>query len=304
MPNSITIGIDIGGTRAKAALVAADGSLSHQFIEPSHISEPYPAVRDQLAHFIERLRSESSNTISSVGVGVAGLVDASRRTVLAAPNCPGVIGAPLIQDLEQLTGLHCLLDNDTNVMALGERSCGAARGCNHFIAVTLGTGVGGAVVIDGKLLRGFTGGGGEIGHVCIERSGPKCGCGSNGCLEAFIGLKGILRWSGKRYPTLKGIGIAKLSEMAANGDLEAISVFEYVGKMLGVGLAGMVNVFNPQMVVVGGGVAAAGELLFEPLERELQRRAFGAYLEGLQIRPARLGNWAGVVGAGMLKEES
>ena len=298
--NALSIGIDIGGSRLKAAIVAADGSLSHQIIEASRIAEPYPAVLHQLIDVVHRLRLLTTKPMESLGIGVAGLVSLDRRTILAAPNCPGVVNTSLCDDLERATGIACLMDNDANVMALGEGFAGAAKGCRHFAAVTLGTGIGGAVVINGELLRGFTGGGAELGHVCIERNGPRCGCGSRGCLEAFIGLKGIFRFTARRFPRLRGLGAAKLAELAMAGDQEASTVFRYIGETLAIGLAGTINIFNPEIVIVGGGVACAGEVLFEPLRQEVARRAFPVYLEGLKIEPAQLGNWAGVVGAALL----
>lgn len=296
------IGIDIGGTRLKAALVSPNGLLSGQLVERSRMNEPYPAVRDQLASVIAALTIASDCTPVAVGIGVAGLMDGSRRRVIAAPNCPGVVGSPLVDDLERATGIAVVMDNDANVMALGEGASGAAKGIRHFLAVTLGTGVGGAVIYDGCLLRGASGGGGEIGHLCIDRHGPRCGCGSNGCLESFIGMKGIERWIARNVGGLRRIGMGGLSDLAQGGDTEAIRVFEFVGRTLGVALAGLVNVFNPQAIVVGGGIASAGPMLFNPLREEIARRAFRVYTEGLAISPAELGNWAGVVGAGMLRK--
>jgi len=303
MINSTAIGIDIGGTRLKAALVAPDGSLIEKRVEPSRMREPYPAIRDQITQIVLDLVRISDQKPLLVGIGVAGLVDADRRKVLAAPNCPGVIGQPLTNDVEQSTGIYCLMDNDANVMALGERFIGAAQRCDDLVAVTLGTGVGGAIISDGRLIRGFTGGGGEIGHVCIERNGPRCGCGANGCLETFIGMKGIFRWISRNQPALKGMGIAHLIEIGQAGDSNAVEVFKYVGQTLAIGLAGMVNIFNPSVLLVGGGVATAGKLLLEPLQEELKLRAFGVYLQGIEIRAAALGNWAGVVGAARLGSE-
>jgi glucokinase len=299
--NSFALGFDVGGTRIKAAVVDHTGNLTSQLIEKSRVAEPYPAIRDQLVKMVGVLSDTAPRKPEIVGVGLAGLLDRSRRKVMAAPNCPGVVGVPLAEDLEQLLQLPVTLENDANTMALGEGAAGAAKGVNHFIAVTLGTGVGGAVIAEGKILRGWQGGGGEIGHICIDRNGPRCGCGSNGCLESFIGLKGINRWIARHAPRLRNLGMGRLSELALEGDSEAVAVFEWVGHTLGVAMAGMVNIFNPEAIVVGGGVSIAGPMLFDPMRDEIQSRAFSVYLGGIKILPAMLGNWAGVTGAGMME---
>jgi len=299
MNNSYYIGLDVGGTRLKAAIVATDGSLEEKRVFPSRMREDYRTMRDQMISVIRDLILITGKPPAGIGVGVAGLVDLSHRKVLAAPNCPAVVGKPLADDVEAEFRLPCRMENDANAMAIGERRCGAATGCNDLVAVTLGTGVGGAIISGGRLVTGFIGGGGEIGHVCIDRNGPRCGCGANGCLEAFIGMRGIFRWTARRYPSLKGMGVARMVEAAEAGNEDAAEVFAYVGRTLGVGLSGMVNVFNPRILLIGGGVASAGEKLLAPLKDEIQRRAFGVYLDGLEIKSAKLGNWAGVVGAAL-----
>ncbi len=298
--NNFTIGVDVGGSRIKAAIVSPDGSLSEQIIEKSRVGEPYPAARDQLVAIIDGLLKKSINSPSAIGVGIAGLMGANRRMVVAAPNCRGIVGKCLADDLESLLRLPVELENDANVMALGEGACGAASGSKHYVAVTLGTGVGGAIVHNGELFRGWTGGGSEIGHICIDRNGPRCGCGSNGCLEAFIGLRGISAWLRSHAASLRNYRMPKLSEMAKDGDADAIRLFEWVGKTLGVAMGGIVNLLNPERIVVGGGIASAGPMLFDPLREEIGRRAFKVYQSDLKVVPAMLGNWAGVVGAGSL----
>lgn len=302
--NSYTIGIDVGGSRVKAALVSPEGQLVGQIVEKSRVNEPYPAARDHLIEIIYNLKTSNSQSISAVGIGIAGLMNSDRRRVIAAPNCPGIIDVPLANDIGHAVGMPVELENDANVMALGEGLAGAAKGVEHFVAVTLGTGVGGAIVTNGGLFRGWQGGGSEIGHICIDRNGPRCGCGANGCVEAFIGIKGITHWLRRHAPHLRNQNIPRISELAKEGDADAIRLFEWIGKTLGVALGGMVNLFNPEAIVVGGGIASAGPMLFDPLREEIASRAFKVYLPGLKIVPAMLGNWAGVVGAGSLGREN
>jgi len=293
----LTIGIDVGGTRVKAALIDASGALMNQLNVPSAVGGDYQAVLGQLIDVADRLSREAEdNKPVGIGLGVAGLIDTERQRVLTSPNCASLNGRPLSGDISQGTGLPAVMDNDANYMALGEGFCGAARGSRHYIAITLGTGVGGAVISNGVLIRGVNGGG-ELGHIPIDRMGPRCSCGSHGCLEAYVGRSGIQRYISRHMPQHKERGLKELSKLAARGDGAAIQLFGYIGTTVGILMAGLVNLFSPELIVIGGGIAEAGDILLGPLEAELRRRAFDEYLPPLQIKPAELGNWAGVIGA-------
>lgn len=297
MSEKLTIGIDIGGTRIKAGVIDGNDNLSGQINEPSHIGKDYSELIEQLQKVVKHYRSISDSEIAGVGLAVAGLMDSEHRIIIDAPNCASLIGNALPDDLTGKVGLPVVMDNDANVMAVGEGISGAARGSRHYIALTLGTGVGGAVISNGVLIRGIDGGGGELGHFPIDRKGPLCGCGARGCLEAYIGKAGIRRYINRNHPQFKDIGLKEVNRYAVGGDEAARDVFVFVGRTLGVAVAGLVNIFNPELVVVGGGVAAAGELFLKPLRNEVNKRAFKAYLTSLEIRTAELGNWAGVIGA-------
>jgi len=292
-----TIGIDIGGTRIKAALVDEKGNLSNELNEPSYLDQGYPSFITKLKDITQRLRRLSEVDIIGVGLAVAGLMDAKQQVVIDAPNCGILVGQSPPEDLGREIGLTVVMDNDANAMALGEGLSGAAQGSRHYIALTLGTGIGGAVVTDGRLLHGIDGGGGELGHIPIARNGPKCACGARGCLESFIGKAGLRRYIEENHPQFSDTGMKELSVIAEKGDKAARDVFAYLGMTLGIAVAGLVNIFNPELVIVGGGVAYASDLFMEPLREEVKRRAFKSYLGSLQIRPAKLGNWAGVIGA-------
>ena len=299
---SQTIGIDLGGSRIKAAIVGRDGNIVSKIIKPIAAVDDYPAIVSQLEDMVKELVSGSVEPSKGIGVGVAGLMDKDRQEILTSPNIVALNSRNLAMDLTELVGLPTVMDNDANLMAVSEGTWGAARGCSHYIAITLGTGVGGAVISDGTLIRGFNGGGGEVGHILVNPDGPRCNCGAHGCLEAFVGQAGIKRYVSEKHPDLDGNGLKELNQLALQGNQEAVDVFRYIGVILGAGLAGLVNVFNPECIVIGGGVATAGDLLFNPFDNELRKRAFKVYLEGLQIRPAMLGNWAGVVGAGIIAQ--
>lgn len=294
-----TIGIDIGGTRIKAGLVDTSGRIVERIIEPSSVEGDYTTMLLHLKTIVLQLSSRSKYPVMAVGLSVAGLMDVNRRRVLTAPNCPALCGNLLADDLSRMIELPIVMDNDANMMALGEGAYGAAKGCGHFIAITIGTGIGGAVVSDGTLIRGIDGGGGELGHIPISLGGPVCGCGAYGCLEAYIGRSGVHRYIADHIPRLESLELQEISELADAGDVGAIKVFGYIGSTLAICLAGLVNIFNPEVIVVGGGVALAGDNLFEPLRYELNRRAFRSYLASLEVRPAELGDWGGVIGAAM-----
>ncbi|MBM3325918.1 MAG: ROK family protein [Calditrichaeota bacterium] len=292
------VGLDIGGTRLKAALVSFDGSLTGNFSEASRVRGEYNALLEQILNAIERLQSLSDIPLKAIGLGVAGLLDKDRRNIIASPNCIAFLKGSLVADLEFNTGLPVVMDNDANMFAVGEGFIGAAQGSDNFIAITLGTGVGGAIVSGGRLVRGIDGGGGEIGHIPISIQGPVCGCGSNGCLESYIGRTGLRSYIFKKHPFSAEFGLRKLALMAKENNLHAIDVFRYIGRMLGIGLAGLVNIFNPEIIVIGGGISASGPYLYEAALEEISKRAFKVYQTNLRLKSSALGSMAGVVGAG------
>lgn len=298
------VGIDLGGTRLKAGLVDADGQVTSPLVAPSQVRSGYDEVLARLAQVVRDIGSSSPSPVAGVGLAVAGLMDGTRRQVIAAPNCPALVGRTIADDLSQAVGLPVAMDNDANALAWGEGGWGAARGVRHFITITLGTGVGGAVVCEGRLLRGVDGGGTELGHIPISYAGPRCGCGARGCLEAYVGKRGLNQHLARHMPELAGKGLRELHRRAEGGDHRAAEVFAYLGRRVGVALGGLVNVLNPEMVVIGGGVAQAGDWVLEPLRAELRRRAFPRYIERLKVVRASLGDWGGVVGiAGLARDE-
>ena len=297
MNNGLTIGLDIGGTRFKAALVDQKGQISNELNVPSSLESGYQGFFIQAKKIIGEILEKSPSKPNGIGLAVAGLMNRDRSTVIDSPNCGVLIGHRLAEDIESATGLPTEMENDANAMALGERLCGAARVSRHFVAYTIGTGIGGAVISDGRLVRGIDGGGCELGHIPIGIDGPRCGCGAVGCLEAFIGRTGLRLYIDQHHPRFSDTGLKELEEIARRGDEEALDVFAYMGRILAVGAAGLVNIFNPEMLIIGGGVANAWELFHEPLEKELKQRVFASYMASLKVKQAQLGNWAGVIGA-------
>ncbi len=294
------IGIDLGGTRIKTALVNEDGEYRNEKSFPTKSTEDYEVLIAQLTEIVNLYRTEAKTGVQGVGIGVAGLMNENNKQILTSPNIDVLTGKFLPYDLFANSKIETYMENDANAMAIGEGVGGAAKGGKYYIAITLGTGVGGAVIHEGELLTGFEGGGGELGHIPISFDGPECGCGNYGCLEAYIGTAGIRRYVAQNYPELNETSIKRINEMAVEGNEKAQKVFEWIGRTLAVGLTGLVNVFNPEKIIIGGGISAAGDLLFDPLDEELRKRAFKSYTKNMEILPAKLGNWAGVVGMGKI----
>ena len=301
------IGIDIGGTKVAALRVAEDGDVLDRRERPT------PA--DDVAATVETVSDLAAELAAAggeaIGVGAAGMVDFAAGVLRYAPNLAWR-EIPLRDLLSERTGLPCVVDNDANVAAWGEYRFGAARGYRHVLAVTVGTGIGGGIVADGELLRGAHGFAAEIGHIIVEPDGPPCGCGNKGCWEQVASgraLGRLARAEVEREPAGRIAALAggaqasgrHVSEAAREGDPAAAAIFATVGRRLGEGIAGLVNILDPEVVIVGGGVAEEGAVLLEPA-----REAFLDAVEAPEHRPevpilaATLGNDAGAIGAAAL----
>lgn len=308
-PGRTAVGVDIGGTKVAAMLVSGSGEVSERAL-----AETDPGDIEATMETVYRLVSEvrSGGMPAAVGVGAAGMVEFPAGIMRWAPNLAWR-DLPIRDLVEERTGLPTLVDNDANAAAWGEFCFGGARDEQHALVVTVGTGIGGGIIDDGRLFRGAHGFGAEIGHIIVEPGGPRCGCGNLGCWEQVASGQAIDRLARQTKP---GSAIARLagdheitglfvSRAAVEGDAEAIGILETVGRRLGEGLAGLVNILDPEVVVVGGGVADVGDLLLDPA-----RRAFRDAIEApdhrpeVPIVPALLGNDAGAVGAAALALET
>ncbi|WP_231123862.1 ROK family glucokinase [Nocardioides sambongensis] len=302
-------GIDIGGTKIAGALVAADGTILAEDRVESPAAEP-SAIETAVAGLVGRLADGQS--VAGVGVGAAGYVDAARTTVRFAPNIAWR-DEPLAADLGRLTGLPVVVENDANAAAWGEFRYGAGRDVDDQLMVTVGTGVGGGVIVGGRLLRGAFGSAAEIGHVGVVPDGEQCGCGNRGCLEQYgsgtalvrsargaargdvIRARALLDRAGGDPDAITG---QMITAAAHEGDRFAVEQFERLGYWLGYGIASIGAVLDPAVVVIGGGVSEAGRLLLDPLRDSYQKALSGrGYRPEAEIRPAELGNRAGVIGA-------
>lgn len=304
---TVTCGIDIGGTKIAGGLVDEHGTLLAEGRTSSPATDS-AALGDAVAELVGRLGD--GRTVDAVGVGAAGYVAADRSTVLFAPNIAWR-DEPLGADLAGRTGLRVVVENDANAAAWGEFAHGAGRDVEHQLMVTVGTGVGGGVIAGGLLLRGGFGVAAEIGHLRLVPDGEPCGCGQRGCLEAYASGTALVRRvraaagepaaadllerAGGDVAALTG---PLVTEAAREGDPFAIGQLEVLGDWLGLGLASLVSVLDPEVIVIGGGVGAAGDLLLDPTRASFRRNLTGrGHRPEAELRPAELGDRAGVIGA-------
>jgi glucokinase len=309
------LGIDIGGTNLVVGSVAEDGSrIVATASEPTHAEAGAKDVLERLVGLADRATAATRQEVPGaeilgVGVGAPGPLDTKRGIVLLTPNL-GWVNLPLRQIIHDRLGLPAALDNDANCAVLGEWWVGAARGARHAIGITIGTGIGGGLVLDGKLYHGASDVAGEIGHTTIDTEGRRCKCGNYGCLEAYaagpsIAVRAVEESEAgavSRLPSLVGGDLSKVTaqtvyQAAQDGDDLALEVVNDTARFLGVGIGNLLNVFNPEVVVVCGGVTAAGDHLFVPLRREVARRAFKPAVAACRIVPGELAGTAGVYGA-------
>jgi len=303
----VLIGIDLGGTNIKFGLVADDGRLVKSESRPTLVEKGPEDIISRMAETARRLIEGSSEKVAAIGVGSPGPLDSRTGVVTYTPNLKWK-NVPLGGMMREKLGMDAVyVENDANAAAWGEFWAGAGRGAASMVMITLGTGVGGGVIIDGKLLRGIDETAGHIGHIVIDSEGPMCGCGNRGCLEAYASATALVRRAlealrAKRSGALAGLSEKDLSakriaQEAARGDALARNLVEETGRYLGVALADVANVLNPELAVIGGGLAGAGELLLGPAREEMRARALKPPAQRLKIVPAGLGDNSGVIGA-------
>ena len=309
------IGVDVGGTNVKIALVDFDGKIVYSNTVPTRAEMGYEAGVNNIKQAIKELMQETSataKTIEAIGFGLPGQIDYQEGLVKNLPNIPGWVNIPLAKIMEEEFLIPTRLDNDVRCAALGELNFGAGKGCENLICITVGTGIGSGIVLNGKLVRGASNAAGEIGHIKMQMTGgPLCGCGDYGCFEAYASGPAIVTMA-KEY--ISGGKSAKYKEMATDGiitpyvvaqaalqgDAVSIQIFKQMGKIIGTGLASVVNLLNPQKIIIGGGVADAGDILLEPIRQTILDRAMPIQGQCVEVVSAQLANSAGVIGASLL----
>ena len=307
MKEKMLVGVDLGGTKIDAILSDSCGNIRKRELKETRASEGPNAV---IQRIIDAVKSVSSdNKIAAVGIGAAGIIDVETGLITVSPNLPGWHNIKLKEILERELDVITFVDNDATVAAIGEHKFGIAVGCDHFVCVTLGTGIGGGIITNGQIYRGISGAAGEIGHMTIDINGPLCACGNRGCWESLASGTALEREAkdkiaqgiktsipnyakGNRRVTAKNIYLA-----AQDGDSLAKGLIEQLGFYVGVGLANLVNIFNPQLIVISGGVSRMGEMLLEPARKTVRERAFELSAKAARVEVSSLGYDAGPLGA-------
>jgi ROK family protein len=306
-------GIDLGGTNTKIGLVDEDGNIIFTTIVKTDSKEGFEKTIQRLSKILlQQVKSFDLNfdDVQSVGVGVPGPV-LNSRVVKFWANFPWKNGVDLALEFEKNLGKPVKADNDVNVITLGEMWKGSAQGYKNVLGLAIGTGIGGGIIVDGKLVSGENGAGGEVGHIKVERDGKLCGCGQKGCWEAYASATGLIREAQSRLAVNKTNGLYEqvigrdleakdIFDVAKEGDAFALDLVDYEADYIALGIGNLLNVLDPEIVVVGGGVSLAGDILFDKVKERLKKYAFPSTTENLKIVAASLGNDAGILGAAYL----
>ena len=302
------IGVDLGGTNLRTAIVGSDGQILVKHKEATRAVEGWMKVVARLIDNIKRqleIGAQMGAEVFAVGVGAPGVILVDKGIVVKSPNFPDWNNLPLKAELEKALKIPVYIENDANAAALGEKWRGAGRDIKSMIHLTLGTGVGGGIILDNKIWHGADGMAGEIGHMTLIPDGRQCTCGNTGCLETYASARGIVQsfreeLEKQKLPAaeiLKEITSEKVYQAAREGDAVARRVMKEMGRMLGIGIASLINIFNPERVVIGGGVKDAWPLFIGATHEEIMKRAFQVPAERTEIVPSLLGDDAGMVGA-------
>jgi glucokinase len=293
------IGVDVGGTKILAAVITREGKIEARRERPTIVSSQ-EALLAELDAAVEELLAEQPD-VAALGFGLPSRIDQRTGRAIASVNIP-LEGVDFRDRMAERHGVPVAIDNDANAAAIGEWRAGAARGKSYLVMLTLGTGVGGGLILDGRPYRGATGGGAELGHIVVEYDGPPCGCGGRGHLESVAAGPAADRAARKLYGP--DANAHELVRRGKAGEREAVDALAEIGKRLGAGIASFLNTFEPQLVVVGGGFSAAGELLLGPAREVIEREALSPIKDTAPVVLAELGPDAGVIGAGMIAFEA
>ncbi|MFL5824851.1 MAG: ROK family protein [Solirubrobacteraceae bacterium] len=307
-----TIGVDMGGTKLLAGAVDSELSVHHR-TQRQLAGLDQSELVDVAVDAVEEACGQADGEVVGVGFGIPCLIDTATGLARMSVHLP-LADIQFGDVLGERLGLPVFVDNDANAAALAEHLAGAAAGSSEAVVLTIGTGIGGGLILHGELYRGATGAGGELGHTVIDLDGPRCNgdCPNHGCVEALASGTALAREARRVAAEEPDCALARaaadgyelagplVTELAHDGDAAARGVLELIGTRLGVAIANFINIFNPQVVVIGGGVMAAGELLLEPARAEVAARALGPARQGVRIVPAAFGVEAGMIGAAAL----
>jgi len=315
-PTQRYVGVDIGGTNIRAGVVDDTGHILGEARRPALSENGLRAAVDRSIEAISEALDNAGLTtrdVLGIGLGVAGSHRSKEGICVYSPNFADSRGIPVIPPIRAVIDLPTFMLNDVAVQTLGEHRFGAGRGCDHMVMITLGTGIGGGAIIDGDLRIGPTEGFAEVGHTTILPDGPFCGCGNRGCWEAVAARDAIVERAVTKIQhgrqtaiadmvdyRLGSITPALIARCAEQGDAVALEVLSETGHYLGIGIANLIQLYNPEILVIGGGIAQAGRLLFDPILRTVRARAHMVPASSCRIVPSQLGDDAGVIGAAVL----
>jgi glucokinase len=307
------LAIDLGGTKIAAALISPDNRVTDRAHSPTLAAEGLQPVLSRIFATIDRLLPQGTagpSQLGGIAIAAAGAIDTEKGLITSSPNLPGWLDVPLRDIVRKRYGTDTCLLNDANAAALAENRLGAGRGTTNLIYLTVSTGIGGGIIIDGELYHGTSGCAGELGHMTIDANGPECSCGNRGCLEVLASGKAVADEAKRRIKEgerslladivsgdLEGITAEKVAIAAHSSDRLALEVISRAAGYLGMGMVNLVNIFNPEMIIVGGGLSKMGELLLEPAREMVRQRAFPLCAGAVRIVTAELGDDAGLLGA-------
>jgi glucokinase len=307
------LAIDLGGTKIAAALIAPDNRVMDKAHSPTLAAEGLQPVINRIFSTIDRLLSQGNTSpaqLYGIAIAAAGAIDTSKGLVTSSPNLPGWINVPLRDMVGKRYGVNTCLLNDASATALAEHRMGAGKGTSNLIYITVSTGIGGGIIINGELYSGTSGCAGELGHMTIDANGPECSCGNRGCLEVLASGKAVAIEAKRRIKEgeksqitdivsgdLEAITAERIALAAQDGDRLATEVISRAAGYLGAGMVNLVNIFNPEMIIVGGGLSKMGELLLAPAREVVRERAFPLSAGAVRIVTGKLGDDGGLLGA-------
>jgi glucokinase len=302
------LGIDIGGTKLAAGVVDAAGGILARGEIPTVTSEGPDRVLERvvgLAKDVLVMAGESGKGIARIGIACSGPLDREAGLVFRAPNLPGWVRVPVVEYIQNALAVPAVLENDANAAALGEFRYGVGKGADSLVYLTVSTGIGGGIILGGKIWHGVNCGAGEVGHITLVPDGPPCGCGSRGCLEALSSGTAIARRAREllkrggtsRLRDIPNFDASDVARLAQEGDELAGEVWQAAVKHLALGIVAIITILGPELIIIGGGVSKAGDFLFQPLRQEVRRHIKVVPVESLRILPAALARNVGILGA-------
>lgn len=307
MSKEYVIGIDLGGTKISGALSDVDGNVLSQYTISTNAFEGEEIVLNRVISVIEKVMEDggkNSEDIKAIGIGSPGPLDAEKGIIITTPNLP-FKNFKLVEPIKNRFGIPAYLDNDANVGAIGEFVFGAGQGTKNMIFITVSTGIGGGAILNGQIYRGNTSNALEMGHMTVEKNGPQCNCGNYGCVEALasgtaigrIAREAILNGEDTILKNYENVTSYEVFQAAKQGDEVASKILDTSLNYLGICVANMITIFDPEMVIIGGGVSKGGDIVFDKVREIVNTRCFKSMAESCKIVPAGLGTDAGVMGA-------